>query len=199
MVQRQPKYAIERSKIGRPDEAREIAAAGNQRQRRAAAAVEPAADIDVQRRVQPGVAEQAHEQAVAEIELPRRAERGDAQARRDHQRAGDHRPADAVAVGEPAHQRSAGGGAEKGERHRERRHRARAAGNVGGDLLQPDRRDPRPAERHAEQDQRDAGHDPGGARLDRPRLLAACVDRVAPRPGGGLLVWLVKPNPGGSA
>ena len=58
---------------GRPDEAGEIAAAGNQRQRRAAAAVEPAADIDEQRRVQSGVAEQAHEQAVADVELPRRA------------------------------------------------------------------------------------------------------------------------------
>ena len=92
---------------GRPDEAREIAAAGNQRQRRAAAAVEPAADIDEQRRVQPGVAEQAHEQAVAEIELPRRAERRNEQADGDHHRADDHGPADAVAVGEPAHQHAA--------------------------------------------------------------------------------------------
>ena len=66
---------------GRPDEAGEIAAARDQRQRRAAAAVEPAADIDEQRRVQSGVAEQAHEQAVADIELPRRAAATTAQGR----------------------------------------------------------------------------------------------------------------------
>ena len=71
MVPRQPNDAMARSKIGRPDEAGEIAAARDQRQRRAAAAVEPAADIDIERRVEAGIAEQAHEQAVAEPELPR--------------------------------------------------------------------------------------------------------------------------------
>ena len=155
----------------RPDESREIAAARNQRERRAAAPVEPAADIDEQRRIEPGVAEHAHEQAVAEIELPRRAERRNEQADGDHHRAGDHRPADAVAVGEPAHQQPADGAAEQRQRHRERRHLPRAAG-VGGDLLQSDRGDPRPAERQAEQDQRNAGDDPGGARLDRARVDA---------------------------
>ena len=165
----------------RPDETRQIAAARNQRQRRAAASVEPAADIDVQRRVQPGVAEQAHEQAVTEIELPRRAARRQRKPERDHRRAGEHGPADAVAVGEPAHQQSADRGAEKRQRHRQRRHRAGAAG-VAGDLLQPDRGDPRPAVRQPEQDQRDAGHRPRRAGLDRPRRAPRSCQRVASRP-----------------
>ena len=57
----------------RPHEAGEIAAARDQRQRRAAPPVEPLADIDIERRVEPGVAEQAHEQAVPDLELPRLA------------------------------------------------------------------------------------------------------------------------------
>ncbi len=169
---------------GRPDEAGEIAAARDQRQRRAAASVEPAADIDEQRRVHSGVAEQPHEQAVADIELPRRAQRRQHKTERDHRRADDHGPADAVAVGDPAHQDAADAGAEECQRHRERRHLPCAAG-VGGDLLQADRGDPRPAERQAEQDQRNAGDHPGRARLDRTRRdcartkgcdLAACVE-----------------------
>ena len=66
----------------RPDRAGDVAAARNQRQRRAAAAIEPAADIDVERRVHAADAEKSHEQALADIELPGSARRSRAQARR---------------------------------------------------------------------------------------------------------------------
>ncbi len=118
----------------RPDEAREIAAARDQRQRRAAAAVEPAADIDEQRRVQPGIAEQAHEQAVAELELPRRAA-----APRSRGRPRSSRRRRSRSSGCRSCWRCGPSGCRRRpppkqrERHRERRHRARAAG-VGGDL-----------------------------------------------------------------
>ena len=65
----------------RPDRAGEIEPAREQRERRAAAAVEPAADIDIERRVEAGGAEQADEQAVAEIELPELAEASRSRAR----------------------------------------------------------------------------------------------------------------------
>ena len=67
----------------RPDRAGEIEPAREQRERRAAAAVEPAADIDIERRVEAGIAEQSDEHAVAEIELPglRRASRSRARCR----------------------------------------------------------------------------------------------------------------------
>ena len=54
----------------RPERAGDVLPARDQRERRAAPPVEPAADIDVERRVQPGIAEQPDEQAVAEIERP---------------------------------------------------------------------------------------------------------------------------------
>ena len=52
----------------RPGGARDVLPARDQRERRAAPPVEPAADIDVERRVQPGIADQADEHAVADIE-----------------------------------------------------------------------------------------------------------------------------------
>ena len=61
---------------------RRCSRARNQRQRRAAAAVEPAAHIDIERRIEAGIAEQPHEQAVADIELPGLAERRNVEARR---------------------------------------------------------------------------------------------------------------------
>ena len=65
----------------RPHRAGEIEPARDQRQRRAAAAVEPAADIDIERRIEAGIAEQADEQAVTEIELPGLAEASRCRAR----------------------------------------------------------------------------------------------------------------------
>ena len=167
---------------GRPDEAGEIAAARNQRQRRAAPPVEPVADIDVERRVEPGVAEQAHEQAVADIELPRRAAGRDEQPDADHHRAEHHRPADAEALGDAAHQDAADRGAEPGERAGERRHRARAA-HFLGDRLQSDRGDPRPAERQAEQGERNRPRRPkrSASRWSACRCLAWSIRYPAVR------------------
>ena len=72
-----------------PDGAREVAAARDQRERRAAAAVEPAADIDVERRFDAD-AKEANEQALTEQKAARLC-----QPDADHQRAEHHRPAHA--------------------------------------------------------------------------------------------------------
>ena len=68
----------------RPHRAGEIASARDQRQRRAAAAIEPAADIDVHRCVDAAEAQQADEQAVPDQQRPCRPKRGDRKADRDH-------------------------------------------------------------------------------------------------------------------
>ena len=54
----------------RPERAGEIGAARNQRQRRAAPAVEPLADINIERRIDAADAEEPDEQAVADIKRP---------------------------------------------------------------------------------------------------------------------------------
>src|SRR5262249_15851914 len=71
----------------RPDRAGEIAAARNQRERRAAPAIEPAADIDVERRVHAADAEKADEQPLPDIELPGRAAGRQRKPDADHHRA----------------------------------------------------------------------------------------------------------------
>ena len=69
----------------RPDRAGDILAAGDQRQCRAAAAIEPAADIDVARGVDAAIAEQADEQPVADPQPPGAVAGGDHEADADHQ------------------------------------------------------------------------------------------------------------------
>ena len=149
----------------RPDRAGEIEPARQQRERRAAAAIEPAADIDIERRVEPGIAEQPDEQAVAEIELPGLAERRDQSPMQTDTAPKITVAADAVALRERPHHQAADGAAEPGERACERRRRARAA-EIGGDRLQADRHDPQRAERRREQHERYARDHPGGSRLD---------------------------------
>jgi hypothetical protein len=55
-------------KYRRPQRAGQIGAAGNQGERRTAAAVEPAADINIKWRVDAADPDQPHEQAVPDIE-----------------------------------------------------------------------------------------------------------------------------------
>ena len=54
----------------RPDDAGDVLARRDQRQRGAAAAVEPAADVDHQRRIDRAVADQADQQPVPDIQRP---------------------------------------------------------------------------------------------------------------------------------
>ena len=149
----------------RPDRAGEIEPARQQRERRAAAAVEPVADIDIERRVEAGGAEQADEDAVAEIELPEFAEGRNPEPDADRHGAEDHRLADAVARRQRPHHQAAERASEPGERACQRRLRARAA-EIGGHRLQADRHDPQRAERHREHHERHARDHPGGSRLD---------------------------------
>ena len=168
----------------RPHRAGEIGAARDQRERRAAPAIEPAAHIDVERRVDAAIAEKADEQPVAEIELPRRAERGDREADADHQRAEHHRPAHADAVGDATHHEAAEADAEPAQRSRERRCRARPA-ELGGDRLQGHHGDPWRAERKSHGDERDARHYPGLPGLDRRSDHAFPARPGISRPGTG--------------
>ncbi len=66
---------------GRPQRAREIAAAGNERQGRSPAPVEPMADVDVHRRVDGADAEQPHEHGMADPERRRAGRRSRWQGR----------------------------------------------------------------------------------------------------------------------
>ena len=151
----------------RPHRAGEIAAARDQRQRRAAPAVEPAADIDVHRRIDAAEPDQADEQSVPDPQRPGRAERRDRKPDADHQRAEQHGPARADAVGDAAHHDAADAGAEPGERAGERRNRARAA-DLGGDVLERHRGDPGGAERHH--------HGARAPRWRRPRRLWLSIE-----------------------
>ncbi len=165
----------------RPHRTGEIGAARDQRERRAASPIEPAAHIDVERRIDPAIAEKADEQPVADVKLPWRTERGNREADADHHRAEHHRPPHADAVGDAAHHEPPEADAEPTQRSRERRGRARTA-ELGGDRLQGHHGDPRCAERKPHGDERDARHHPGLPGLDRrpdhafparPRLLAS--------------------------
>ncbi len=125
---------------GRPDRPGDVLAAGDQRERRAAPHLEPAGDIDVERRVDGGVAEQAHEQAMADIELPGLSARRQHQPNAHHDGAQhDHAP-HAEPVGEPAHGQSADAGPDHAEGKGGRRDGAVAA-EIGCDGLQGDGHD----------------------------------------------------------
>ena len=81
--------------------------ARNQRERRAAPAVEPAADIDIGRRIDAADADQTDKQPVPDIKRPRRTESRYDEPDRNHRRAKNHRPADADPFGNAAHQDAA--------------------------------------------------------------------------------------------
>ena len=68
----------------RPQGARHVLPAGDQGQRGAAPRLEPARDVDIERRVDRGVAEEADEQPVPDIELPGLPARREHQARAHH-------------------------------------------------------------------------------------------------------------------
>jgi hypothetical protein len=118
----------------RPYCAGKVGSAGNQREGGAAPPIEPAAYVDVERRVQGAVAEKADEQTVSNIKLPRRAERGDGEPNADHDGAEYDGPTHADSIGDPAHDNAPKADAEPRERSGERRRRARAV-EVGGDRL----------------------------------------------------------------
>ena len=161
------------SKNRRPDRRRDRRSASQQRQRRPAAPIKPARHIGVERRVDPGIAEQADKHAVPDQQAAAAAAACQHQPDRDHRRAEHHDPADADPLGDPAHQNSAPGGAEPGQRIGQRRHRAFAA-EIGGDRLQGDDGHDRRAERHRGDAERGQGDDPGGAGLDRHPLRQRC-------------------------
>ena len=157
----------------------------DQRDRAAAPPVEPARDIDIERRVDAGIAEQPDENAVPDIERGRRARARYREAGGDHRRAEHDDAADAEAFGHPAHRDAADRRAEPGERTGQRRHRARVA-QLGGDRLQRDDGDDRRAERHRVDRQRGQRDDPRGARLDRGRadvVPALSIGKAIGRPG----------------
>ena len=100
----------------RPQCAREIAAARNQRQRRTAAAVEPVADVDVHRRIDGADAEQPYEERMADPERSGRAQGRDRKADADHHRAEDDGRPHAEAVGDASHEHAADARPEPGQR-----------------------------------------------------------------------------------
>ena len=150
----------------RPDRAGEISAARNQGQRRTAAAVEPAADIDIGRGVDAADADQADEQTVADIKRPRWTQSRQRQPDRDHRCAEHHRPAHADPLGDPAHEDAADAGADPHQRAGKGRNRALAV-DLGGDVLERDDGDPWRAKGNRHDHKDHAGDDPRGPRLDR--------------------------------
>ena len=152
----------------------------DQRQRGAAAPLEPAADINQERRKHRAVAEQAEQQPVPDVKRPHLAGRRHGEPQRDHRRAEDHGAPDADAIGEPAHQDAAEAGADPGQRGGERGHLALRV-EIGGDRLQPDDDQQRRTVRDRQQRERGAGGDPRAAAFDRSRPNS---DGVAPPASG---------------
>src|SRR3954467_10589643 len=108
--ERIPQHRLPPAKTGddlleyrRPHRSGEIGSARDQRQRRAAPAVEPAADIDVQRSIDAADTDQADEESMADPERPWRPEGRNQEAKADHQRAQDHGPARADPIGQSRH------------------------------------------------------------------------------------------------
>ena len=148
-----------------PDHPGDVLTRRDQRQCGAAAAVEPAADVDQQRRIKRAAAEQADEQRVAEIKCPDPADRRHRQAEGGHHRAKDHGSPNPDPVGNPAHQNAAGPGADPDQSGGESDYRAVAA-ECRGDRLQPDHDNQRRAVGDRQYSNRQRGHDPGRAALD---------------------------------
>jgi hypothetical protein len=137
----------------------------DQRQRRAAPAVEPAADIDDQRRIQRAVAEETDQHGVTDQHRPEIAGRRDGEAERDHRRAEHDRCPNADALGDLPHENAAEPGAEPRQRADER-HELALRAEILGDRLQPDDGEQRRSIRDRQQRQDQPGRDPGIARFD---------------------------------
>ena len=160
----------------RPDRGRYRRAAAEQGQGGAAAPVEPARHINVERRVDPGIAEQTDKQPVTDEQAELAAALRDNQTDRDHRRAEDHSETDAEPLGGTAHRDAAEGRAEPGERIGQSRHRALAA-EIGGDRFEPDNRNRRRGERDRGDAERGQADNPRPARLDCRRKGRCGDDR----------------------
>ena len=111
-------------------------AARYQRQGSAAPAIKPARDVDVKRRIDPGIAEKSHKKPVAEIELNPSSE-----ARQDDLAAiitAPKSPSNTHTLDDKAHRDPAGRRTEPGQRIGERRHRADIAELCGNRLQRHD-------------------------------------------------------------
>jgi hypothetical protein len=149
----------------RPDCGGHRRTAAEQGQGRAAAPVEPVRNINVERRVDAGIAKQADKQAVPKKQAqPATTLRHD-QSNRDHRRAEDDRGTDAETLGRAPHRDAAKGGAEPRERISECRHRAFPSKFLG-DRAEPNDRDRRSRERNRRDGERGHADDPGPAALD---------------------------------
>ena len=137
----------------------------DQRERGAAPPVEPAADVDEDRRVERPIAEEPDEESVAYEDRPDIAARRYHQPQRDHRRPEDHRAPDPEPLGQGAYQDATEPGAEPGQGAGERHQLARGA-KVLRDRLQPDHDCQRRAEADGQQAERDPDRDPRLARLD---------------------------------
>jgi len=144
----------------RPDRACHISAARNERERRAAMAVEPAADINVERRVHAADAKKSHQQALSEIKLPRARANGKRKAGANHDRAEDDGEPGACPLCHPAHHHTTGGEADPGQRACQGRHTAQSA-VFRGDSLERDDENPGRAEGQRQDEEHDGGNDPG--------------------------------------
>ena len=107
----------------RPEHTGDVLAGGDQRQRGAAAAIEPTADIHHQRRIESAISQETDQQPVPHIERPDGSLAGQDQAGR-HRRSAHHRdPADPDPVGQPAHEDAARTNADPDQRAGQRQHR----------------------------------------------------------------------------
>ena len=148
-----------------PDRAGEVLLRKEQRHRAAAPAVEPARNIDIERRVDAGIAEKADANAVRQPKRRLAAEARQRQPERDHQRPADHHRTDANPLGRTAYDDPAERRAEVGQREGERRYRARAT-EIGRDRLQRNDGDVWRADGHRGDADRGRGREPGSAGLD---------------------------------
>src|SRR5262249_3567387 len=122
-------------------------AARDQRQGGAAPTIEPASDVDVKRRVNPGIAKKPHKEPVTEIERNPASEARQDQPGGNHHRPKDNGPAYTNALGNKPHGDTASCRTEPRERIGEGGHRADIA-ELCGDRLQRYNGDQRRAERN---------------------------------------------------
>jgi hypothetical protein len=143
----------------RPDRACHVGAARNQRERRAAVAIEPAAHINIERRVHAADTEKSHEQALPHIELPGLAAGGEHQPRANHRGTENDDPSHPHPFRDRPHHNAARAQSDPRERARQGWDRAQSAG-FRRDQLERDDDDPGSAERQRQDNQHHARNDP---------------------------------------
>ncbi len=152
----------------RPDRGGYGRAAAEQRQCRAAPAIKPTRHVNIERRVDAGIAQQADEDAVADEQTERTTALRNQQPECNHRRAEHHGETDAEALGGATHRNAAEGRAEPSQRIGKRRHRTLAA-EIGGDRFQAHHRDSGRGKRHRRDTERRQAYNPRRARLERRR------------------------------